>query len=215
MKFNVRTYRICRAALPAMLFVMMAAGANAQSIVIPPPVQFLNGDVPGGATDFNRAISGAFVIEPGYGNRGSGPPLAITPGGIYALRGPGIVYDNKLRNGDMPVQYDVYDENSNYNNNYASATRVHYYRPSRVPHDRDKITAQRTKASVTISWKGDPRIVSRIVFALLDRKGKPISQKSVTRLPAHAKFTRTRASAFYGAMIYYIDGKSNTFLSGV
>jgi hypothetical protein len=191
-------------------------GANAQ-IISYPPVVFPNGTAVGGAVDMNRSITGAFVIQPGYRGYRDGPPLAITPNGLYALDGPGISYNYVIENGNTPIQYDVYDENSNANNDYASANRqIGYYRPSRVPHDRDHIQAKRLKnGEIQLNWKGDPRIVAGIRFALLDRNGKALKQTTVTRLPGAAQFTRPRTAVYYGAMIYYIDGKTNTFLSRI
>jgi hypothetical protein len=66
---------------------------------------------------------------------------------------------------------------------------------------------------VLIHWTGVPDVVKKITFSLLDNKKNMIKEKSITRLPAEARFTMTNKTAYYRTVVEYINGTKTTVTS--
>ena len=66
---------------------------------------------------------------------------------------------------------------------------------------------------LVVKWQGDPDDVDRIRVALLDKKGKVISEKTITRLPAEAKLRLTNKTDAYRVAVEYLDGSTTTMTS--
>jgi hypothetical protein len=77
----------------------------------------------------------------------------------------------------------------------------------------ESIDASFDKGTVTVKWSGEPRLVQRIRFQILDKDRKVIKEELVTRLPAETKFSVTNKTAYYRTVVEYIDGTTNTVTS--
>jgi hypothetical protein len=89
--------------------------------------------------------------------------------------------------------------------------------PDRVlPRSSDAIEVQReTNNRMRIVWSGDTSLVSRITFSLLDANRQPILRRTITRLPAEARFARSSSAAYYQVVIEYVNGTTRTLTSAL
>jgi hypothetical protein len=83
-----------------------------------------------------------------------------------------------------------------------------------VPQTSSSIDAKlEPKGNVLIQWSGLPETVNKIKFSLLDSKKNILRSKTVTSLPAEARFNMTNKSAYYRATIYHVNGTTTTVTS--
>src|SRR5262249_15211613 len=76
-----------------------------------------------------------------------------------------------------------------------------------IPRRSDSIDASFDKdGKFFVSWKGEPTLVNRVRFSVLDRDHKTISEQVITRLPVQARFTLTNKTAYYRIHIEYVNG---------
>ena len=66
---------------------------------------------------------------------------------------------------------------------------------------------------VLLRWQGEPSVVNKLTFSILDHSKKMIKQKVITRLPAEAKFEMTNKTAFYSVVVEYMNGTKQTVTS--
>ena len=66
---------------------------------------------------------------------------------------------------------------------------------------------------VLLRWQGEPSVVNKLTFSLLDRNKKMIKEKVITKLPAEAKFEMTNKTAYYSVVVEYLNGTKQTVTS--
>ncbi len=77
----------------------------------------------------------------------------------------------------------------------------------------DSIEARRLSGNrVFIQWQGDPRPISRMTFALLDRRRKLLASQPVTTLPAEATMPLKAGAAYYRISILYTEGAARSLV---
>lgn len=163
-----------------------------------------------------------------------GPPLILGTGGIQPAFGTGAPfngysYGNYWFNGGYfpnggwdyaQNPYNGYRDNPGDSGRYVSAGNssedTFAVGSGDIPRTDDHIQARKDKdGGISIEWQGGPRLVSRIVFMLLDAKGKTLRQRTIIEPPASIRFPRTDASASYEVRIEYINGTTNTIASSI
>ena len=163
-----------------------------------------------------------------------GPPLILGTGGIQPAFNSGIPFNgygfgiygtngSYFPNGGGAYAqnpYNGYRDNAGDNGRYASAGNSSEadlsVGPGDIPRTDDRIQARKEKdGGILIQWQGDPRLVSRIVFMLLDEKGKTLRQRTIIEPPASIRFPRTDTSAYYEVRIEYVNGTTNTIASSI
>jgi hypothetical protein len=98
----------------------------------------------------------------------------------------------------------------------AAAAATKSKTPSVLPQTPGSIDAKKdSHGQVLIHWQGRPETVNKITFALLNSKKKAIQSKVVTRLPAEARFKKTRSAAYYRATVEYVNGSKNVVTSAL
>ena len=69
------------------------------------------------------------------------------------------------------------------------------------------------QGDVLLRWQGDPSVVNKLTFSILDSKKKMIKEKVITKLPAEARFNMTNKSAYYSVVVEYLNGTKSTVTS--
>ncbi|HZT44111.1 MAG TPA: hypothetical protein VFA07_18245 [Chthonomonadaceae bacterium] len=173
------------------------------------------------------------VLLPGYGSYGGYLPLGGGLGSPYGAYNPfWMGYGNAAYNGYQNLYgyqnpygtqnpdlyngpagygyYGPYDVNAaDVNGGYG-----YYggYNQTAIPRTNDSVMVRKqANNKVYMSWQGDPAMVSSITFALLDRNGTVLTQRTITSPPAEMTFKRTSRSAYSQIVIHYINGTTNTF----
>jgi hypothetical protein len=96
----------------------------------------------------------------------------------------------------------------------SAAPRDRLYGSQLIPRTSEAVEAKIEKdGKLFIQWKGEPRAVSRVVFALLDKDKKPLRQQEIRRLPVETRFSLTNKTAFYQVYIEYVNGTSTSVIS--
>lgn len=96
----------------------------------------------------------------------------------------------------------------------TAAPRDRLYGSPLIPRTTDTVEAKIEKdGKLFIQWKGEPRAVSRVVFALLDKDKKPLRQQEIRRLPVETRFALTNKTAFYQVYIEYVNGTTTSIVS--
>ncbi|HZO91613.1 MAG TPA: hypothetical protein VFB38_25045 [Chthonomonadaceae bacterium] len=211
------TRRILLPLLAVAVLALASAGAKAQINIFPNPYAG-----PYGAFGY-PVFSGNPVIL-GYG----APPFAVGPGGLSPY-GPGFQPGSMAGATNYPYGYGPYPEEGNFNpaNVNPNAAGVYpgyaYYNPGTytagtnyVPQTSNSIQARLESNNIIhITWQGDTSTVSQISFALLDRNGRVLAQRTITGPPTDIRFRRTSRAAFYRVIVRYANGTTSTVISPV
>lgn len=149
------------------------------------------------------AAQGAYGMTP-YFNRFAG---ALNPyGGAIASGQTPIAYLG--RGHDAIIPYNEANEAS-----LRAAQLAQFYALARA---NESIDAKIEKdGRLLVKWQGEPRVVSQIRFAILDKGRKLIKEQVITRLPAEARFTLTNKTAYYRVIVEYLNGATASFISPV
>lgn len=167
-------------------------------------------NVYGGLSGFSGNGLGGSIILPGYGM----PPIALNPYGYApAYNANGMPINNfNLVNPDSDVVSEeapngaiMYAGNGLYRTGYGA-----YFGPNDIPRTNDAILARKSNGTLTITWRGEPRAVSIITFALLDKSDRAIARRIITGPPASAQFRLTKSAAAYQVTVEYINGTTTT-----
>ena len=80
-----------------------------------------------------------------------------------------------------------------------------------IPRANDTVEARReANKGMYIRWNGEPRLVMRIFFSLLDKNRKVIQQQIATRQPGEAHLKYMKTAAYYKVQIEYVNGTQTT-----
>lgn len=157
-------------------------------------------DFPEGFQSYRQNLSNGPLVL-GYGV----PPIALGPNGVspfYGYGDSGYAYDAA---GNA---YFTGRRSARNNSLFAS------YGPNAIPRASDAIEASRdSHKRLTLSWQGDTRLVSRIRFALLDKGRQPLTQRTITELPAETTFTPSKKAEYYQVVVEYVNGTTNSVVS--
>lgn len=66
---------------------------------------------------------------------------------------------------------------------------------------------------VLLKWEGDPSVVNRIGFALLDRSGNVLRQKILSAGAPQTRFSLTSKTRFYQVVVEYLNGATTNVTS--
>ena len=141
-----------------------------------------------GGNQGNGSVSGDVIVLP---DSYYGGPYTSTPFGIRSY-------------------YSAEDQNSlqqqrNANNSQNNGARLD------IPRANDFFEAKReTNKGLYVRWSGEPRLVMRIFFSLLDRNRKVIQQQIATRQPGEAHLKYMKTAAYYRVQVEYVNGTQNT-----
>lgn len=144
-----------------------------------------------------------------YGGYTNGASPLVMLGGPYG--GPTVVGPNGQ----------AYDPLNNYNYggyNYGDPRFMAAYNNGGrfLPRTSDSIDAARLSGNrIDIAWQGEPSVVSRIQIDLMDKNHRILKSKTITALPAEARFARTQKVAYYQVTVEYLDGSTNKITSSI
>jgi hypothetical protein len=83
-----------------------------------------------------------------------------------------------------------------------------------IPRTSDIFEAKIEKDNnLFIKWTGEPRLVSSITFALLDKDRKPLKQEKITKLPTQARLSITSKTSYYQVYVEYVNGTTTNVIS--
>ena len=134
-----------------------------------------------------QRINGVVVIP---GNTYGGTPYVATPYGVQPY------YSNAY-----PDPYFYGDNSYAYQNGNGGAGN------NDIPRANDFVEAKReTNRGLYIRWNGEPRLVSRILFSLLDRNRRVIQQRISLEQPGEAHLKYMKTANYYQIQIEYVNG---------
>ncbi len=88
------------------------------------------------------------------------------------------------------------------------------YNATQIPRRSDTIAGSIDKdGKLFVTWKGEPTLVDRVRFAVLDKDKKVISEQVITKLPVQARFTLTNKTAYYRTKVEYVNGTTTNVVS--
>jgi len=164
----------------ALLTVLLGSAALAQSGYF--TGRMFSGPVHGG---YNSA-AGLFAPQP-----------IMNIGGNEYFFGPAAAYGNDYV--DLLAQDAAAQQAARAQQAAATANEI--------PRRNDSIDANIDKdGKFFVTWRGEPTLVNRVKFAVLDRDRKTISEQVITRLPVQARFALTNKTAYYRIHIEYVNG---------
>src|SRR5258708_14910205 len=83
-----------------------------------------------------------------------------------------------------------------------------------IPQTSSSIEAKmEPHGEVLLRWQGEPSVVNKLTFSILDSKKKMIKEKVITKLPAEARFNMTNKTAYYSVVVEYVNGTKSTVTS--
>jgi hypothetical protein len=68
---------------------------------------------------------------------------------------------------------------------------------------------------LTVKWSGNPDLVRKITFMLLDKDKKSLKEQTITKLPAQATLTLTNKTDYYRVTVEYLNGSKNTWTTPI
>jgi len=96
----------------------------------------------------------------------------------------------------------------------SDATKSDQFAGKAIPRTSDTFEAKIEKDNnLFIKWSGEPRMVSSITFALLDKDRKPIKQEKITKLPTQARLSITSKTSYYQVFVEYVNGTTTNVIS--
>ena len=158
---------------------------------------------PGGPTLGYLAPNGAFVV-PSQPAPAASANAMIAPGGAAAFFAPfsGLAGSENPQAAMEATQV----QGQTYNGNLYGSTAI--------PRTSETIDARIDKDNrLDIRWSGEPRAVTRIRFALLDKNKSPIKEQVITRLPAAARLAITSKTSYYEVQVTYLNGTTTSVIS--